>query len=65
MNCCDDYGACRQGRDCPIRAIEIGKQNERIYQWCSDKALGMIVILVTAATTLSAYIALALALLLK
>ena len=19
MNCCDDYGECRQGRDCPIR----------------------------------------------
>ena len=21
MNCCDDYGNCRQGRDCPIRPI--------------------------------------------
>jgi hypothetical protein len=20
MNCCDEYGQCRQGRDCPIRA---------------------------------------------
>lgn len=19
MNCCDEYGDCRQGRDCPIR----------------------------------------------
>lgn len=19
MNCCDDYGNCNQGRDCPIR----------------------------------------------
>lgn len=19
MNCCDEYGNCRQGRDCPIR----------------------------------------------
>lgn len=19
MNCCDDYGDCRQGRDCPVR----------------------------------------------
>ena len=19
MNCCDDYGNCRQGRDCPVR----------------------------------------------
>ena len=21
MNCCDEYGNCRQGRDCPIRQI--------------------------------------------
>jgi hypothetical protein len=20
MNCCDDYGQCNQGRDCPVRA---------------------------------------------
>ena len=19
MNCCDEYGDCRQGRDCPVR----------------------------------------------
>ena len=19
MNCCDDFGNCRQGRDCPVR----------------------------------------------
>lgn len=23
MNCCDEYGNCRQGRDCPIRAERI------------------------------------------
>lgn len=22
MNCCDDYGNCHQGRDCPIRKAE-------------------------------------------
>ena len=22
MNCCDDYGNCRQGRDCPIRVAK-------------------------------------------
>ena len=22
MNCCDDYGNCRQGRDCPIRTAK-------------------------------------------
>ena len=26
MNCCDDYGNCKQGRDCPVRyacAVEV------------------------------------------
>lgn len=23
MNCCDDYGSCRQGRDCPVRVERI------------------------------------------
>jgi hypothetical protein len=23
MNCCDDYGNCRQGRDCPVRVERI------------------------------------------
>ncbi len=27
MNCCDEYGNCRQGRDCPVR-----KKTE--CQWC-------------------------------
>ena len=22
MNCCDDYGNCNQGRDCPIRVAK-------------------------------------------
>ncbi len=25
MNCCDDYGNCRQGRDCPAR-VNTGHQ---------------------------------------
>ena len=28
MNCCDDYGNCRQGRDCPVRQERI----ERVRQ---------------------------------
>ena len=24
MNCCDDYGDCRQGRDCPARKAYTG-----------------------------------------
>jgi hypothetical protein len=27
MNCCDDYGMCNQGRDCPIRA----KKEESVF----------------------------------
>ena len=22
MNCCDDYGNCNQGRDCPVRKAQ-------------------------------------------
>ena len=25
MNCCDDYGNCRQGRDCPVRIAHASK----------------------------------------
>lgn len=24
MNCCDDFGNCRQGRDCPVRRESAG-----------------------------------------
>lgn len=24
MNCCDEYGDCRQGRDCPVRVAKVG-----------------------------------------
>ncbi len=26
MNCCDAYGNCRQGRDCPIRVAKVGRR---------------------------------------
>lgn len=25
-NCCDDFGNCNQGRDCPIRVARIGQR---------------------------------------
>lgn len=25
-NCCDDYGNCNQGRDCPIRVAKVGRR---------------------------------------
>lgn len=26
MNCCDDYGDCRQGRDCPARVAKVKRR---------------------------------------
>ena len=26
MNCCDEYGNCRQGRDCPARVAKVGQR---------------------------------------
>ena len=28
MNCCDDYGNCNQGRDCPVRKQRIKEIND-------------------------------------
>ena len=25
-NCCDDYGNCNQGRDCPFRVAKVGRK---------------------------------------
>ena len=30
MNCCDEYGNCRQGRDCPVRTTKY-YSNRQIY----------------------------------
>ena len=27
MNCCDEYGECNQGRNCPIRVAKIGRKD--------------------------------------
>jgi hypothetical protein len=42
MNCCDTYGNCNQGRDCPVRntvdglpAQPMGKTTRRVYT-CAD-----------------------------
>jgi len=31
MNCCDDYGNCRQGRDCPIRITRALKERDLFW----------------------------------
>jgi hypothetical protein len=42
MNCCDEYGNCRQGRDCPCRK-EVTKESwDKIAEYL---AIGMICIM--------------------
>lgn len=69
MNCCNDYGNCDQGRDCPVRKQRAKETNEAYINkgsWgsVSDpyddvaetfKAL-IAVIAVTAAVTLFAFL---------
>jgi len=49
MNCCDEYGNCRQGRDCPVRKqrqqerqhqenVVIYKGNSAVVAWTPDGA---------------------------
>ena len=26
MNCCNDFGECNQGRNCPVRVAKVGKR---------------------------------------
>jgi len=37
MNCCDEYGNCNQGRDCPIRKE---RMNARKYPRTQQEAFG-------------------------
>jgi len=69
MNCCNDFGNCAQGRDCPIRKQRAQEANDAYmsrgswgkvddpYSDVSEtfKAL-LAVIAVTAAVTLLAYL---------
>jgi len=34
MNCCDDYGNCTQGRDCPAQAKPIRRTDPGIERDC-------------------------------
>ena len=47
MNCCDDYGDCRQGRDCPVRQVKLIQYNTgwtRMDNFLSAVAYGIAII---------------------
>jgi len=33
MNCCDEYGNCRQGRDCPVRKLVYKPRKKFPARW--------------------------------
>lgn len=48
MNCCDDYGNCRQGRDCPVRIARALQPStskrlfRRFFYWLLIAILGVL-----------------------
>lgn len=48
VNCCDEYGNCRQGRDCPVRIANASKHLvskrllRRFFYWLLIAMLGLI-----------------------
>jgi hypothetical protein len=48
MNCCDEYGNCRQGRDCPVRIARsqhpsiLKRQLKRLAYWMLTAMIGML-----------------------
>ena len=48
MNCCDDYGNCRQGRDCPVRVAHAAQPLipkrllGRFFYWLLTAMLGLL-----------------------
>jgi len=48
VNCCDEYGNCRQGRDCPVRIARASKPLvskrllRRFFYWLLIAILGLL-----------------------
>ena len=48
MNCCDEYGNCRQGRDCPVRIARaaqpmvLKRSFRRFFYWVLIAILGVL-----------------------
>jgi hypothetical protein len=47
MNCCDEFGNCRQGRDCPVRK-EMQRQREEAHKTQGDRVGTLLVIVAVA-----------------
>lgn len=57
MNCCDDFGNCNQGRNCPVRKQMADERMKRVEQryfsWISDPGLGMLICMASATGVIS------------
>jgi len=48
MNCCDEYGNCTQGRDCPVRIVRTLQPSTskrlfgRFFYWLLIAILGLL-----------------------
>ena len=48
MNCCDEYGNCRQGRDCPVRVaytvqpLILKRLFRRFFYWLLTAIIGLL-----------------------
>ena len=52
MNCCDEYGNCKQGRDCPVRKGEpVARkvQDKPLVSWIPDAGLGLLIVIASSA----------------
>jgi hypothetical protein len=55
MNCCDEYGNCNQGRDCPVRKAQVD-QDKPLVSWISDAGLGMLIMMGSSAGVITAIV---------
>ena len=61
MNCCDDYGNCNQGRDCPIRIMKQPIKTESRKTRAKRMAIEFLISCVIVALTIDGAMALAMA----
>jgi len=52
MNCCDEYGNCNQGRDCPCRNAMEPTSWKQILDYCVTALAGIGVVAVLVALTI-------------